>query len=126
MIVSRILPGEDLKIGLIDLTAINDIKSGIIVCIVGSLNYAVLRMSNGDMKIFEGTYEIVSAEGTISSDGIHVHIAISDSCGAVYGGHLLEGCKVHTTAEIGIIESEIIIKRIKDPKTGYNELFVQQ
>jgi hypothetical protein len=126
MIVSRILPGEDLKTGLEDLIAINDLKSGIIICIVGSLNQAVLRMSNGDKKIFKGTYEIVSAEGTISSDGIHVHIAISDASGAVYGGHLLEGCKVHTTAEIGILKSEMINKRNKDPKTGYKELFVQQ
>ena len=126
MIVSRILPGEDLKTGLIDLIAINNLKSGIIICIVGSINHAVLRMSNGDKKIFKGTYEIVSAEGTISSDGIHVHIAISDARGAVYGGHLLEGCIVHTTAEIGIIKSEMIIKRIKNPKTGYKELFVQQ
>jgi len=126
MIVSRILPGEDLKIGLIDLISINDLKSGIIVCIVGSLNHAVLRMSNGDKKVFKGNHEIVSAEGTISSNGIHVHIAISDSCGVVYGGHLLEGCKVHTTAEIGIIKSEMIIKRKKDPETGYKELFVQQ
>ena len=124
MIVSRILPGEDLKTGLKDLIAINDLKSGIIVCIVGSLNHAVLRMSNGDKKVFKGCYEIVSAEGTISSDGIHVHIAISDACGAVYGGHLLEGCKVHTTAEIGIIKSKMMIKRIEDPKTGYKELFV--
>ncbi|MFY9638908.1 MAG: PPC domain-containing DNA-binding protein [Methanobacterium sp.] len=126
MIVSRILPGEDLKTGLKDLIATNDLKYGIIICIVGSLNQTVLRMSNGDKKIFKGIHEIVSAEGTISSDGIHVHIAISDASGTVYGGHLLEGCKVHTTAEIGILKSEMIIKRIKDPKTGYKELFVQK
>ncbi len=30
-------------------------------------------------RILKDYYEIVSAEGTISSDGIHVHIAISDA-----------------------------------------------
>ena len=60
-----------------------------------------------------------------SRDGIHVHLTIADTDGAVYGGHLLEGCIVHTTAEIGIIKSKKIFKRIYDPKTGYKELFVQ-
>ena len=51
-----------------------------------------------------------------------MHIAISDEEGVVYGGHLMEGCNVHTTAEICIIESEMVFKRIFDPKTGYKEL----
>ena len=91
---------------------------------VGSLNDAVLRMSDGNKKNFIGLFEIVSALGTISANGIHVHIAISDSEGMVYGGHLLNGCKIHTTAEIAIIESEICFKRIFDPKTGYKELVI--
>ena len=43
-------------------------------------------MSNGDKKVFKGLFEIVSTEGTISTDGIHVHIAISNIGGTVYGG----------------------------------------
>ncbi len=124
MIVSRILPGEDLKNGIENLIDINSLKSGIILCIVGSIYNAVLRMPNGGKKVFNGLFEIVSAEGTVSRDGIHVHIAIADKDGAVYGGHLLEGCIVHTTAEISIIKSKMIFKRIHDPKTGYKELFV--
>ena len=93
------------------------LKSGIIICMVGSISHAVLRMANGEKKIFNGPFEIVSAEGTCASNGVHIHIAIADEEGAVYGGHLLEGCNVHTTAEIGIIESKIIYKRIHDPKT---------
>jgi predicted DNA-binding protein with PD1-like motif len=53
------------------------------------------------------------------------HVALADTDGAVYGGHLLEGCIVHATAEIGIIKSKMIFKRIYDPKTGYKELFVR-
>ena len=70
-------------------------------------------------KVFNGLFEIVSAEGTVSREGIHVHHAITDTDGTVYGGHLLEGFIVHTTAEIGIIKSKKIFKRIYDPKTGY-------
>ena len=100
-------------------------KSGIILCIVGSITDAVLRMSNGDKKLFTGLFEIVSAEGTISIDGIHVHISISDAEGSVYGGHLLNGCKIYTTVELSIIESGIMFNRTFDPKTGFKELVVQ-
>jgi uncharacterized protein len=125
MIVSRMMPGDDLKQGLEDLVDLEKLKSGIIVCIVGSLDNAVLRMANSNSKKFSGLFEIVSAVGTISIDGIHVHIAISDSDGMVYGGHLLNGCKIHTTAEIAIIESEMSFERTFDPKTGYKELVIK-
>jgi predicted DNA-binding protein with PD1-like motif len=125
MIVSRILPGEDLKSSLQDIIDFNGLKSGIIICMVGSITNGALRMANGDKKIFKGPFEIVSAEGTISNTGVHVHIAIADAEGTVHGGHLLKGCNVHTTAEIGIMESKIEFERVYDPKTGYKELFVQ-
>jgi hypothetical protein len=125
MIVSRLMPGDDLKQGLESLLDLGVFKSGIIVCMVGNLDDAVLRMSNGNNKNFKGLFEIVSAVGTISIDGIHVHIGISDAEGIVYGGHLLEGCKIHTTAEIAIIKSEKCFKRIYDPKTGYKELVIK-
>ena len=126
MIVSRMMPGDDLKQGLEDLMDLSEFKSGVIVCMVGSLNNVVLRMPDGNNKKFIGLFEIVSALGTLSMDGIHVHIAISDSDGMVYGGHLLKGCKIHTTVEIAIIESEINFKRIFDPKTGYKELVIKK
>ena len=85
MIISRLKPQEDLKKGIINLSKQNEIKSGIIICMVGSLNSATLRMANGNYKTFNGPFEIVSAEGTISADGVHVHISISDT-----EGHVLE------------------------------------
>jgi len=125
MIVSRILPSEDLKKGIENIRVKNDLKSGIILCIVGSLNHAVLRMLNSDEKVFKGPFEIVSAEGTIAENGIHVHIAISDADGVVFGGHLKTGCIVHTTAEICIMEIDRPLKRVFDPKTGYKELVIK-
>lgn len=124
MIVFRILPGNDIKKSLENFTIKNGIKSGIILCLVGSIENAVLRMSNGDKKVFKGYFELVSCEGTLSEDGIHVHISLSDEEGRVFGGHLLEGCKIYTTAEIGIIESDVLFKRVHDPETGYKELVV--
>jgi len=125
MIVSRILPDNDLKTALKNIMDGSDFKSGIILCIVGSLKETHLRMSDGNKKTFNGDYEIVSAEGTISPDGVHVHIAVSDENGHVIGGHLLEGCIIYTTAEICVLESEISFKRVFDHNTGYRELFVE-
>jgi len=125
MIISRLMPGEDLKEGIKKLINKEGFKSGIILSIVGSLNYATLRMANKSIKTFKGPFEIVSAEGTISNNGMHVHIAISDSKGRVLGGHLKKGCIINTTAEICILELEKALQRVSDPKTGYKELLNQ-
>lgn len=125
MIVFRLHPAEDLKKGIENKINEYNLKSGIIICIVGSLNSAILRTANESIRAFKGPFEIVSAEGTVSVNGIHVHIAIADSKGTTIGGHLREGCIINTTAEIGILKSNSTFKRIFDPKTGYKELVIQ-
>jgi predicted DNA-binding protein with PD1-like motif len=125
MIVSRLLPGDDLKTSLENISEGIEFNSGVIVSVVGSLTKTHLRMSNGTKKLFEGFFEIVSVEGTISADGVHIHMAVSDENGSVYGGHLLEGCIIHTTAEVCVIEAETEFRRVFDQNTGYNELHIQ-
>jgi predicted DNA-binding protein with PD1-like motif len=124
MIISRLKPGGDLKEGIINILKQNKLESGIIICIVGSLNSATLRMATGNIKTFKGPFEIVSAEGTVSTDGIHIHIAVSDKEWHVIGGHLKKGCTINTTAEICILKSNKTFKRVFDPKTGYKELVI--
>jgi len=124
MIIWRLKPGEDLKKGIIDNININKISSGIIICMVGSLDFATLRMSDGKIRAFKGPFEIVSAQGTVTQNGFHVHIAISDNNGQVIGGHLCKGCIINTTAEICILETELSLKRVFDPETGYKELVI--
>ncbi|ADZ08542.1 protein of unknown function DUF296 [Methanobacterium lacus] len=122
MIVSRLLPGDDLKTSLENISDSIEFNSGVIVSVVGSLTRTHLRMSNGTKKLFEGFFEIVSVEGTISADGVHIHMAVAAEDGSVFGGHLLEGCIIHTTAEVCIIEAEKEFKRVFDQNTGYREL----
>ena len=124
MIVSRLTPHQDLKIGIEDIFRKSTLNSGIIICIVGSLNQAVLRMSDSKSKALAGPLEIVSTEGTLSQDGLHVHLAVSDEEGTVFGGHLLPGCTVYTTAEICILESDKKLRRVYDSETGYRELHI--
>lgn len=47
-----------------------------------------------------GHFEIVSLSGTLSTHGSHLHLAIADEQGRTIGGHLLDGCRIYTTAEI--------------------------
>lgn len=124
MIIWRLKPGEDLKKGIIENVRLNKIDSGIIICIVGSLDSANLRMSDEKIRAFNGPLEIVCAQGTVAQNGIHVHIAISDYDGHVMGGHLRKGCIINTTAEICILESDLPLKRVFDPDTGYKELVI--
>ena len=124
MIVKRLTPGQDLKRSLEDIRDRNNLKSGIIICMVGSLKKIVLRMADGNKKVINGPLEIVSATGTIALNGVHIHLAVADDRGQVTGGHLMEGSPVNTTVELSILESDKIFRREFDPETGYNELVI--
>jgi predicted DNA-binding protein with PD1-like motif len=125
MIVQRLIPGEDIKESLEKIRSENDLRSGIIISMVGSLKQAVFRFSNKEKRIIDGPLEIVSSEGTIATNGLHIHISVSDKNGNVYGGHLLSGSKVYTTCEVAVLETEYTFERIHDYQTGYNELSIQ-
>jgi predicted DNA-binding protein with PD1-like motif len=67
--------------------------------------------------------EIVSLVGTLSPEGSHLHIALSRRDGQCVGGHVLDACIVHTTAELVIGElTDLAFGRKPDRETGYREL----
>jgi len=126
--VIRLKPGEDLKASLSKFVKQENIQAGWIVTCVGSLTDYSLRFANQQNQTSgSGHFEIVSLVGTLSTNGSHLHLSISDSTGKTIGGHLLDGCKIYTTAEIVIGESnEMIFKREKDGTTPWEELQVEQ
>ena len=126
MIVKRLVPGQDLKQSLGEIRDNHGLKSGVVLCLVGSLDEAVLRMADGNKKTIKGPLEIVSATGTIATNGIHLHLAVADSQGNVMGGHLMVGCPVRTTVEVCILCPDMVFKRVSDSATGYRELEVSQ
>ncbi|MDP1814537.1 MAG: DNA-binding protein [Leadbetterella sp.] len=123
----RLQPDQDLKISIKNYVRENKIKAGVILSCVGSLSGAALRMADKNVtKVFDGKFEIVSLAGTLSPDGCHLHISLSDKDGNVIGGHLNEGCIINTTAEIVIGEIEnLSFSRVVDESTGFKELVVQ-
>lgn len=127
----RLTPGHDLKTEIEKYAAQHRIKSGFIITCVGGLSQATLRMAGAapdrqDIRTYKGDFEITSLVGTISRDGVHLHLSISDQEGKSWGGHLKEGTLIHPTAELVIGEDEqTLYTRKLDPSTGFPELVVQ-
>ena len=126
--VFRLKPGEDLKKSIQEYINNNKIKAGWMVTCVGSLTDYNIRMANqSNPSSGNGHFEIVSLNGTLSENGSHMHISFSDSTGKTIGGHLMEGCRVYTTAEIVIQSSdEYIFKRENDGTTPWEELKIKK
>jgi uncharacterized protein len=122
----RLKPGQDLKQEIQKLVTEKQIKAGWISTCVGSLAEYNIRFANQPEGAKDsGHFEIVSLTGTLSVNGSHIHISISDSTGKTMGGHLMDGCKIYTTAEIVISSSnDYIFKREKDGSTPWEELQV--
>lgn len=124
----RLMPNQDLRKQLELFARQHKIQAGLILTAVGSLQKVSLRLADQkDATAFEGKYEIVSLVGTLSPDGVHLHISLSDSTGKTIGGHLVEGCEIYTTAEIVVGEAcGLKFTRERDAQTGYQELKIRK
>lgn len=124
----RLTYGMDLKEEIEKYTIENNISAGCILSAVGCLNKLVLRTAGAkSIEEIEDDFEIVSATGTISPDGCHIHISVSDDKLRTYGGHLKNGCIVNTTVELILLElEEYNFTREMDKETGYKELVIKR
>jgi predicted DNA-binding protein with PD1-like motif len=123
----RLKPGDDLRQELQAFVQTHKLAAGTMVTCVGSLTVATLRLANQEgPTVYKGHFEIVSLVGTLSTNGSHLHLAVSDSTGRTIGGHLLDGCRVYTTAEIVLGELQgLDFRRETDATFGYKELVVR-
>jgi len=116
MILTRLMPDEDLFLSLKKIVKDHGIERGMIISAIGSLKNVVfvnvrphtgIPVKTEDMIEIEegGPFELLSLEGNFfpsQEDGepvIHMHAILGTSSGAVTGGHLLKA-RVFTTAEI--------------------------
>ncbi|MCR4311659.1 MAG: DNA-binding protein [Candidatus Uhrbacteria bacterium] len=129
-IAYRLRPGELLKESIEQKAIDESIGAGVLLSIVGGVKKAVLRMAgseahNSVVKTWDDQFEIVAGTGTISKDGCHIHVALSDRDGKVIGGHLKDGCIVEFTCEIVVgIFDDVVFERRADEDTKFNELNV--
>jgi len=126
--VFRLKPGKDLRKSIEAIVNEKNIEAGWINTCVGSLTDYTIRFANQqESSNGSGHFEIVSLTGTLSINGSHLHISIGDSTGKTIGGHLLEGCKIYTTAEIVIGSTTAYeFKRKKDGTTEWEELQINE
>jgi len=123
----RLKPGQDLKQEITSYVQQHKIEAGWIMTCVGSVTQYNLRFANQpEGSKANGHFEIVSLVGTVSINGSHLHMSVSDSTGTTIGGHLLDSNLVYTTAEIVIGEGkQLVFTREKDGSTPWEELQVK-
>jgi predicted DNA-binding protein with PD1-like motif len=94
---------------------------------IGSLSRARLRLAGRALPDeFEGDLELLTLSGSLSPDGSHLHMSVSDATGRVLGGHVAQGCVVRTTAEVMVVALPgWSFARESDPVTGFQELVIR-
>lgn len=129
----RLYPGQDLYNEITAAATKSGSASHAVVTCVGSLTKCQIRLAgatatNQQVSELSGPFEIVSLVGTIAGDRAHLHISVADSSGHVFGGHLMPGSIIDTTAEIVLVDlrpSHILMTREPDAATGFKELVVK-
>ncbi len=124
--VFRLLPGQDLLLEVSEYLKTNKIQAAVILSCVGSLTQTTLRYAGANNSTVQnGLFEILSLSGTLSHQGCHLHLSVANQEGKSFGGHLLKGNIVYTTAEISVLElNDVIFSRELDPLTGFRELHI--
>lgn len=94
---------------------------------IGSLSVAQLRFAGMPQATeLRGDLEILTLAGSVSPDGAHLHMSVSDAEGKVTGGHVAAGCIVRTTAELMLaLLPGHAFSRETDLASGYQELVVR-
>ncbi len=123
----RLKPGSDLLAEVQRHVDEAQIEAGWVATCVGSLTDWTLRFADQSAAASgSGRFEILCLSGTVSKHGSHLHLAIADATGNTIGGHLLQGCRVYTTAEIVVAEStELEFTRANDGTTPWKELQIR-
>ncbi len=122
----RLRPGDDLRRALELAAQHAGWPAAFVVAGIGSLADPRLRFADRPTEtVFAGAFELVSLSGSLAANGSHLHMSIADERGAVYGGHVVYGNRVRTTAEVLIAPlPEWQLVREHDPATGFQELVV--
>jgi predicted DNA-binding protein with PD1-like motif len=124
----RLSPGSDLRAS-IEAALIrgdDDAKAAFVLQGIGSLSVAQVRFAGVDTPTdIRGDLEILTLAGSVSADGAHLHITLSDNTGRVMGGHVAAGCIVRTTVELLLATLPgYAFTRRHDAATGFAELHI--
>ena len=98
--------GSDIRLSL-EALAKELNASGFVLGVVGNLSQAAFQCpGQAGPTILEGDLEIITLQGTVSPEGVHLHLSFSDGSCQVWGGHLEPGTLVQKGADllVGLLE----------------------
>jgi predicted DNA-binding protein with PD1-like motif/glutaredoxin len=99
--------GSDIRLSL-EALAVELNASGFVLGVVGNLSQAAFQCpGQSGPTILEGDLEIITLQGTVSPQGVHLHLSFSDGSCQVWGGHLEPGTLVQKGADllVGLLEA---------------------
>lgn len=74
---------------------------GFVLSVVGNLSQAAFACpGKPGPTVLQGELEIITLQGTLSPDGVHLHLSFSDAECQVWGGHLEHGTLVLRGADL--------------------------
>jgi predicted DNA-binding protein with PD1-like motif len=127
-ITLRLSPGDDLRAALGHAFLARGLSAAFVLQGIGSLSVARLRYAGrDDAAELHGDLEILTLAGTLSAQGPHLHMSVSDADGRVFGGHVTPGCIVRTTVELVVanLPGERYTRE-HDAETGFAELVIRE
>jgi predicted DNA-binding protein with PD1-like motif/glutaredoxin len=93
-------PGSDLRASL-EQVAIEAGVSGFVLGVVGDLSQAAFQCPGlEEPTVLQGHLEIITLQGTVAPQGVHLHLSLSDGDCQVWGGHLEHGSLVLRGADL--------------------------
>ena len=102
----KLAPGSDLRLSLEDLARREGIQ-GFVLSVVGNLTRAAFQCpGQSEPTVLEGDLEVITLNGTLNPDSVHLQLSLSDGACQVWGGHLEPGTIVQKGADllIGVLE----------------------
>ena len=104
----KLPPGSDLRQSIEEAGHVRG-KSGFVVGVIGNLSRACFQCpGRSNQTILEGNLEIITLNGTFSSDGsVHLHLSLSDGNCQVWGGHLERGTRILKGADVLLCSLDI-------------------
>lgn len=126
MMPLRLTPGQDLRQALELAVSSCGCRAAFVISGIGSLSTGRIRFADAStFQSFPGPTEVLSLSGTIAANGSHLHMSLATAAGEVFGGHVMPGCIVRTTAEVllGLLP-EWEFTRAPDELTGFAELVI--
>ncbi len=105
----KLAPGSDLLISLQKMAQEQN-RSGFVLGVVGNLSRAAFQCpGQSGPTVLEGNLEIITLNGTVSPNSVHLHLSLSDSACQVWGGHLEPGTLVLKGADllVGLLDQSL-------------------